>query len=331
MGSPSDAPVERRSTSTGYVSNETWKEPPMIVDVAVRIRADVLPPRARKVALAFVEDRIPIAVRETSAAEAPVALSSNWKDVRCARGLLFVKVFGAIEDWAIASGILDAYAGDRHLSLRRGSPHTIDDFRFLGCEGKVVRSSLDVVAGFVQAHADSELLVIDGDLHRRIRSPLLTMEDLAGSFSRRTLAPLETILRSPVSVWFMDDADAEVLRQLVEKRPSVPDGGSMVAWSRTAMDFRIVDAPALAAARVRAAENTDFVRLVGGIVPSSADFLKFHEDLPVEGRTSMFRGHVHAELRSTPRCGAQLHRQLSAQPRIRCASTVSVPKGPCLR
>jgi hypothetical protein len=233
----------------------------MIVETLTAVRADVLPPRARKPRKAFVDATIVTSIAEISSADAPVVLrplSEYGKryDVRFHEGMLWRRPLddsprsvGDEHDVVEAIGL---FLQETHLDGR--SPDSTTRGREHSSADRILSSHLDAVTSTVQAWADRNRLMIDGLQHVRARSPLLTLESIAHSFGPH-VSSLDGLMPDVcVPAWFAPGFREESLRGFL--------AGSNRRLGRSAeavlreLDIEIVRPDLFEMARRKEAENT---------------------------------------------------------------------------
>jgi hypothetical protein len=213
----------------------------MIVNPEIQFRADVLPLRARKVRRTFAASTPNIRIRETTGAEAPIVLVDRFDidpvDVRMFEGRLYaVHPFHRnpeIMAEGLAKVLIQGFVDDGHLDGKCVRA-TTDGREKPAVEGRNLDNQEDLVVSLAQKWSDDELLVVDGRLLVRARSPVLTMDDVENVYGYD--AALRVVANRVVPAWM--PSARMVLRETVLATPRTTDANKYQAlMAKVSVDY----------------------------------------------------------------------------------------------
>jgi hypothetical protein len=202
---------------------------------------------SRKVRSAFHESILATMVRETTAADAPVVMRcrivdrEDRFDVRMFDGLLYQRHSfegGTVVTTADLAGMeIKDFTIDTHLDGQKDGAAR-GRREWLAPGGRIETSHEDLVARLAQDWSDEELLLVDGILHVRVRSPLIDIMDMFTAYGPKTIAKIVDTRFVPA--WFPSEVGAADLLRDLEKEIPVREGDA--SDLRAQLDVEIVDA-----------------------------------------------------------------------------------------
>jgi hypothetical protein len=239
----------------------------MIVEINPPIRQDVISPKTGAVAKHFADARLLVEIPEVSAEDAPAVLQlgtgyaqGTRRTARIHDGVFYYPIMAGPNMVGSLPGMLARMFVDFELGLegtmRETTRERRNNLRPLPAKGEMSTAHRDAVTSAFQSQIGAVYLIVDGLLHQRTRSPLLTPDLVAEAFRARVGPRLARSYPTTRPIWFMS---ADELAKLNEAMVNASGRWDVTRNRlREMLDFEVLDEGLLDMARAKLVENTDF-------------------------------------------------------------------------